>query len=309
MFPARRCVLGMLKADKKRRSRIPIARRAAIIAAGAGLAMVRAKVLLPLVLIIVSTALPVAQERRPDVCPRDAAGFAAIQKRAEAGDAVAQTALASCYDLGRHVQPNGKQSIRWLTEAANQGYAPAEYELGRIYLYGRGVPADYSRALLWESKAAGQGDARAQRDLAFMYERGFGVPADPAKALEWNRQAAAQGQADAQLELARKFAKRPDCMNAVRWYKEAAAHGHPAATYELGKLYLTHKCGSDRNKALMWFTIGARFGSEDSKAEIAKLARTMSAAEKRRAEIAADKWVTTHAGAQQEGEGNEKEER
>ena len=90
-------------------------------------------------------------------------------------------ALAICYDLGMHVKPDGKESIRWITKAANQGYAPAEYELGRIYLYGRGIPVDYAQALIWERKAAEQGDPRAQRDLAFMYERGFGVAADPAK--------------------------------------------------------------------------------------------------------------------------------
>src|SRR5579884_1660244 len=78
-----------------------------------------------------------SQEARTPACPRDEAGFAAIQKKAETADPEAQTALASCYDLGQHVQPNGKERIRWLTEAAGQGYAPAEYELGRIYLYGR----------------------------------------------------------------------------------------------------------------------------------------------------------------------------
>jgi TPR repeat protein len=78
-----------------------------------------------------------SQEALTPVCPRDDAAFAAVQKKAEGKDPEAQSALASCYDLGMHVQPNGKESIRWLTEAANQGYVPAEYELGRIYLYGR----------------------------------------------------------------------------------------------------------------------------------------------------------------------------
>jgi uncharacterized protein len=200
------------------------------------------------------------------------------------------------------VQPNGKESIRWLTEAANRGYAPAEYELGRIYLYGRGIPADYVKALLWESKAAEQGDPRAQRDLAFMYERGFGVPADPAKAADWNRKAAAQGQADAQLELARRAAQQPDCSEAIRQYKEAAAHGQALAPYELGKLYLSGKCGADRNSALLWFTIGAQLGLDDSKSEAAKLARAVSARQKKRAEAAAEKWIRNHPSLQKEKE-------
>ncbi len=100
------------------------------------------------VVVMLGFAIARAQEARTPVCPRDEAGFAAVQKKVEAKDPIAETQLASCYDLGMHVQTNGKESIHWLTEAANQGYAPAEYELGRIYLYGRGVPADYRQAMI-----------------------------------------------------------------------------------------------------------------------------------------------------------------
>jgi TPR repeat protein len=278
----------------------------------------------------------VAQQRRADVCPDDAQDFARVQDKSAANDPASQTALASCYDLGRHVQPNGKESIRWLTAAANQGYAPAEYELGRIYLYGRGVPADYPQALRWERGAADQGDPRAQRDLAFMYERGFGVPVDPAQAAEWNRKAATQGQPEAQLHLAqaletgagiqknsteadhwyvraarqeqpaaqlalaRKLAQGPDCAAAIHWYKEAAAQGESAAMRELGQLYLTAKCGSDRSQAFLWLTIAARFGSIESKADAGKLEEKLSVAQKQRARLAAEHWIQKHSGARKE---------
>jgi len=293
------------------------------------------------VVVMLGFAIACAQEARTPVCPRDDAGFAAVQKKAEAKDAEAQTALASCYDLGQHVQPDGKQSMHWLTEAANQGYAPAEYELGRIYLYGRGVPADYAKALIWERKAAEQSDARAQRDLAFMYERGFGVAADPAQAAEWNRKAAAQGNAEAQLhlakaldegagvskdageahrwyaqaarqeqpaaqlELAREAAGQGNCPVAVHWYEEAAAHGQAQAMYELGKLY-SSKCGPDRERAFTWFTIGAKFGSQESKAEAEKLSTLVPAAQRRHAELAAAKWIKEHPGSDREEDEEEK---
>jgi TPR repeat protein len=286
-----------------------------------------------------------AQESGAAACPREDAEFAAVQKRADAKDPVAQTAMASCYDLGRHVQPNGKEAIRWLTQAANQGYGPAEYELGRIYLYGRGVPADYAQALQWERKAADQGDARAQRDLAFMYERGFGVPADPAQAMEWNRKAATQGQPDAQLhlaralqegsgvqknpgearqwyakaasreqpeaqlELARKLAQGPDCTKAIYWYKKAAAHGQSAAMYELGNFYLAPKCGPNREQAFTWFMIGARFGSHESNAAAGNLEKVLTAAGKKRAQLFAEQWIKQHPGSQQEEDDDEKAER
>lgn len=282
-----------------------------------------------------------AQEAKTPACPRADKDFVAIQQRADSNDPAAQTALASCYDLGMHVKPDGKESIRWLTKAANQSYVPAEYELGRIYLYGRGIDADYAQALVWESKAAEKGDPRAQRDLAFMYERGFGVAADPAKAAEWNQKAATQGNAEAQLhlakaldegagvnkdaqearkwygkaarqeqpaaqlELARQSAGQGNCPVAAHWYEEAAGHGEAQAMYELGRLYLS-KCGPDKDKAFTWFTIGARFRSSESQAEADKLAKTLSAAQKKRDELRVAEWIKEHPGSEKEEDEEER---
>jgi len=281
------------------------------------------------------------QEARTPVCPRDDKDFTIVQQRAEENDPAAQTALASCYDLGMHLQPDGKESIRLITKAANQAYVPAEYELGRIYLYGRGVNIDYAQALLWESKAAEKGDPRAQRDLAFMYERGFGVAADPAKAAEWNQKAAAQGNAEAQLhlakaldngagvnkdaeearrwygkaarqeqpaaqlELARQSAGQGNCPVAVHWYEEAAGHGQTQAMYELGRLYLS-TCGPDKDKAFTWFTIGSRFGSSESKTEAEQLAHKLTLAQKKHAELVAAEWIKEHPGSDKEEDEEEK---
>ena len=278
------------------------------------------------------------QEQRAAPCPQDAAGFAHIQQRARAKDPAAETTLAFCYDLGRHVQPDGRKSIRLLTEAAEQGYVPAQYQIGRIYLYGRGIPADYQKALLWEKKAAEQGDSRAQRDLAFMYERGFGVKPDPAQAAAWNRKAAAQGVADAQLhlaqaldhgagvskdpaearqwyakaaqqkqpaaqlQLARVYARNRDCGAAVHWYKKAAEGGETQAMLELGKLYLEKTCGEDRAQAFLWFTIGSRFGLQECKTEASKLAPMISPEQKTRDQVAAEQWIKKHSGARKEEE-------
>jgi uncharacterized protein len=282
-----------------------------------------------------------SHEARTPVCPRDDKDFTSVQQRADASDPAAQTALAFCYDLGMHVKPDGKESIRWLTKAASQGYAPAEYELGRIYLYGRGIPVDYAQALNWERKAAEQGDPRAQRDLAFMYERGFGVEHDAAQAAEWNRKAAMQGNAEAQLhlakgfdegvgvskdreearkwyakaarqeqpgaqlELARQSVSQGNCPVAVHWYEEAAGHGQTQAMYELGRLY-ENKCGPNRELVFKWFTVGAKFGSDECKREVEKMRMTMPSAQKRRAELAAAKWIKEHPGSDKEEDEEEK---
>jgi TPR repeat protein len=292
-------------------------------------------------LTIITVSVTAAQAGKSDVCPRDNKDFTAIQQRADANEPAAQMALASCYDLGMHVKPDGKTSILWITKAANQDYAPAEYELGRIYLYGRGIPIDYAQALVWETKAAEKGDPRAQRDLAFMYERGFGVAADPAKAAEWNQKAAAQGNAEAQLhlgkaldegagvnknaeearkwyskaarqeqpaaqlELARQSAGQGNCAVAVHWYEEAAEHGQTLAMYELGRLYLS-KCGPDKDKAFTWFTIGAQFRSSESQAEADKLSKTLSAAQKKRDQLRVTEWIKEHPGSDKEEDEEEK---
>ena len=296
---------------------------------------------LRLFVVTIISLIAAAQAGKSDVCPRDDKDFTAVQQRASANDPAAQMALGSCYDLGMHVKPDGKESIRWLTKAANQGYVPAEYELGRIYLYGRGIPVDYAQALNWEGKAAEQGDPRAQRDLAFMYERGFGMTADPAQAAEWNRKAAMQGNAEAQLhlakglddgvgvskdreearrwyakaaqqeqmgaqlELARQSAGQGNCPVAVHWYEEAAGHGEAQAMYELARLYLD-KCGPNRELVFKWFTIGAKFGSEESKKEVERMAMTMPSVQKRRAELAAAKWIKEHPGSDKEEDEEER---
>ncbi|MGE5323850.1 MAG: tetratricopeptide repeat protein [Actinomycetota bacterium] len=285
-------------------------------------------------MVLTATACLPEQDRKVDDCPREATRFAQVRQKAAAKDPVAETALASCYDLGLHVHPDGREWIRLLTEAAGQGYAHAQYEVGRIYLYGRGVPADYPRALRWETRAAEQGDSRAQRDLAFMYERGFGVPADPAKAAEWNKKAAAQGnaeaqvhlghaldegmgvpanpaearkwyakaarqnQAQAQLQLARKFAEAPDCANAIHWYEQASGHGETTAMYELGRLYMSGRCKSNPSLALKWYTIGARFGSVESRAAAETLAKSLSPGASKQAQDAAGRWIKIHSDAQ-----------
>jgi uncharacterized protein len=236
------------------------------------------------VIALANFAVAAQDANKPDVCPREAKDFAVIQQRAETRDPAAQTALASCNDLGQHVQPDGRESIRLLTEAANQGYAPAEYELGRIYLYGRGIEADYAQALLWERKAAEQGDPRAQRDLAFMYERGLGVEHDAAQTASLNRKAAEKGDPqaqlrlaealesgdgivkdeneaelwyikagmqkvpEAQLRLARFYSKKipGQCVKTIEWYGRAAAQsGDAQAMFELGKLFQERKCPTE----------------------------------------------------------------
>jgi len=247
---------------------------------------------------VLTLSLPIwsfEKERKPQGCPSSERQFAALHGKAEGGDARAQAALASCYELGKHVPPGRTETIHWLTLSAEQSYAPAEYELGRIYLYGRGIPADYAKARQWLKKAADQGHRQAERDMAFVYERGLGVEADPVEAASWNRKAAQQGEPVAQLRLAqaletgtglpadaaeskewyRRAAKlglaaaqlrlarlydREGNGAARAWYERAAEGGDAPAMYELGKLYQSGRyVTADRERAYFWYQLGGRF--------------------------------------------------
>jgi hypothetical protein len=79
--------------------------------------------------------------------------------------------------------------------------------------------------------------------------------------------------------------------------------------YELGKLYLNNKCGADRNRAFIWFTIGGRFGSSEGKAEADRLAHALTPAQQKQAHLIVDRWIKDHPGADKSEDEEEKEER
>jgi TPR repeat protein len=82
---------------------------------------------------------------------------------AEAGDAEAQTALASLYLSGQGTPANPAQAVDWYRRAAEQGDAVAQQNLGDLYGRGVGVGRDPVSAYVWLSLAAGQGRRWAER--------------------------------------------------------------------------------------------------------------------------------------------------
>ena len=128
---------------------------------------------------------------------------------------------------------------------------------------------------------------------------------DADEARKWYAKAARHEQPAAQLELARQSAGQGNCAVAVHWYEEAAGHGEAQAMYELGRLY-SNKCGPNRELVFKWFTIGAKFGSEESKKEVERMSMTMPSVQKKRAELAAAKWIKEHPGSDKEEDEEEK---
>jgi TPR repeat protein len=176
-----------------------------------------------------------------------------------------------------------------------------------MYEQGFGVPADSQEAMFWNRKAAQQGERTAQLQLAKALET---VNRD--EAMEWYRKAGRQELPDAQLRLAQLHLENPNrnCKEALRWYERAAENGVAQAMYELGRIHQSDECGvRDPAKAYVWFQTGARYGSQEARAEADKLAPLFTNSEKNAFALRIDAWAKKHTGADKEEDEEEKEER
>ena len=88
-----------------------------------------------------------------------------LVKKAEGGDAEAQSDLGACYCLGSGVTQNYREALKWFTKSAEQGNANAQFNLGVCYQDGTGVSKDEKEAVKWYTKSAEQGDEDAKKDL------------------------------------------------------------------------------------------------------------------------------------------------
>jgi TPR repeat protein len=140
------------------------------------------------------------------------ATFANWERRARAGDALAQNVVGMAYKYGEVVPQNHDRSFAWFRKAAEQGDADAQFNMGRIYgkatgpVYGkqRAAPRDDTAAAYWYRKAAEQNYVPAQFNLAQMYAQGGpSFPHDLAQACFWLQKAAAGGDPTASEQLRR----------------------------------------------------------------------------------------------------------
>ncbi len=172
------------------------------------------------------------------------------RKAAEQGDALAQCNLGACYDLGYGVEKNLSEAVKWYRKAAEQGNAPAQYNLGICYDFGKGVEKNPTEAVKWYRKAAEQGLAPAQFGLGICYENGEGVEKNPTEAVKWYRKAAEQGIAEAQFILGVCYdlgnGVEKNLREAVKWYRKAAEQGNAPAQCNLGICYAFGK-GVEKN--------------------------------------------------------------
>ena len=88
---------------------------------------------------------------------------AIFMRRAQRGNAEAQTYLGYMYTNGRGVPQDYEAAVRWLRRAADQGNPTGQFLLGLLYDKGEGVKQDFPEAYFWLNLAAAHASIR-QRD-------------------------------------------------------------------------------------------------------------------------------------------------
>jgi TPR repeat protein len=120
--------------------------------------------------------------------------IAELLKKAEAGDADAQTDLGEAYESGEGLPKDAVKAVDLFRQAAGKGVARAQFRLGRMYARGTGVPKDAVRAADLIKQSAQNDYAKAQAALGAMYAKGEGVKRDKVLAYVWASLALSKGE-------------------------------------------------------------------------------------------------------------------
>lgn len=205
---------------------------------------------------------------------------------AEEGDSQAQYQLAERLRVGKDLEKDEAEAVKWYRKAAEQGHADAQSALGSAYATGRGIAKDAAEAVGWFRKAAEQGHATAQFYLGVAYANGAGVvKKDEAEATLWFRKAAEQGHNDARFNLALHYANgrgvTKDEAAAAEWYRKAAEQGDSSAQNNLGMCY-RNGSGVDRDEAeaVKWFRKAAEQDDDVAMVNLADMLKSARGVER-----------------------------
>jgi|GEM_PF-1156217 len=94
--------------------------------------------------------------------------FSQYSKKANYGNASAQTVIGNLYFLGLGVKQNKLTAARWYLKAALKGYVPAQINLGQMYWNGQGLPLLPLKAMGWFHLARKNGSKRANGHIRYM---------------------------------------------------------------------------------------------------------------------------------------------
>lgn len=164
--------------------------------------------------------------------------FKERQKRALAGDWLAQIALGDAWYKGETGKKDARLAHYWWrkSQTAYGQDSYTLYNLGVLYDSGEGVARNPQRAAQYYTAAARLNDNDARYNLAHLYHYGDGVPRSDIIAHYWLTKAAAH-ERDAMYALALHYrqdgADKGAQMRAFHWLEKAAMRGDAQAQYEL----------------------------------------------------------------------------
>jgi TPR repeat protein len=130
-----------------------------------------------------------------------AEAFRLSRLAAEQGNIIAFGDVGYCYQIGRGVERDYGEALKWLLRGVEHDQRFAESHLGEMYKNGWGVPQDDVEAVKWFRRSADQGYRGGQYNLALMLLAGRGVSRDPSAAEKLLSRAAEQEHSEARLEL------------------------------------------------------------------------------------------------------------
>lgn len=188
---------------------------------------------------------------------------------AEQGDANAQLKIGNMYRLGKGINQDSKEAVKWLEKAANHGNSDIQFFLGGIYSFGKGISQDYKEAFRWLKESANQGNANAQYALGDMYHLGRGINQDYKIAIEWFEKSANQGNSNAQYALGHMYMTgkgvKKDYKKAFKFYEKSANQGDANAQFLLGNFYsLGEGVKQNYNIAKHWYGKACDNGIKDA---------------------------------------------
>lgn len=209
--------------------------------------------------------------------------IADLLKKAEAGDARAQTAVGRAYADGNGVPQDFRQARNWYRKAADQGNGEAENEIGILYRTGSGVEKNKEEALKWYHKGASHGSATAMFNVGAAYYNGDGTNIDDEKAYIWFLAADAAGDSGAReaadrsatevkylhlnqfnawfklADMYRAGRELPQSQEAAaKWYRKSADAGSFEAQMRLVLMMLSGQIPQDYAQAREWSEAAAK---------------------------------------------------
>jgi len=203
--------------------------------------------------------------------------FRLALKRAESGDAAAQTLIAIMYEKGQGVSQDLQEATVWYGIAANSGNRDAQFAYALRLLQGSGVDQNLEEGFLMMEKAAIAGHPQAMFNHANRLIKQRPTSAGYRSALPFFEKAAALQVVEAyyalaQIHKAGKTSGIQDPQKARIWLKRAADSGFDTAQIELAIEYLQGTSGpKEPEKAFDYFMQAAARGNALAQNRLAKM--------------------------------------